>query len=94
MSNLIALIFYVLTLVMIIGIILSYVIALKIKQSLSILALLLFFIMTAMSVSLMGLAIGLRFFEYDPVIIPFPEVRAILYFAVSAFLLYTTWRKN
>lgn len=87
-------VFYFLTFIMIIGVALSYYIAFSIKRSLPILALLLFFIMTATLVGLTTLDQGFYLFAGERKLLPGQEYRAIIYFFITLFLFYTTWRKN
>jgi len=88
-------IFYSLTTLTLFGVILSYILAFRLKPTLSICALLIFFIASWILVTLIAYNgwMTLLYPDYNTRI-PFRSLRAMFYFLASLFLFYTTWRKN
>lgn len=94
MNVLIAALFYTASSFVLCGIFLSYFLALRMKWSIPVLSLCLFFLINSVVIISNALAFWNQIFAGDFAPFPYSGFRAILLFFSCLFVFYTTWREN
>jgi hypothetical protein len=91
---LISALLYSASLIVLLLIVFSYILAYKMHRSMSVLSLIMFFLATMFVVFVAVIDLWSRVYYFEPFKPRFTELRGAIFLGACLFLLYTTWRKN